>query len=75
MDLASEVAKLPGPSQEEVVGALGHEREDEQQVGDGQVDDEHVGRRPQGGRVAKDPQHHHVPTDGQYTFCLVPKHG
>lgn len=64
MDLAAELAELPRAAAEEVDDALGEQGQHEQKVGDGQVHDEHVRRRPERRELAEDFQDERVADEG-----------
>ena len=67
MDLAAEVSEPPRSASEKVERALWDEGEHEEQIGNGQVHDEGVGRCAQRLELGQDADHHPVASDGYHS--------
>ena len=70
MNLTAQVAKLPWSAQKEIVGAFRNHGDHQQQIGHGQIDDQHVGRCPQRRIVTENPQSDDVTTNGDRPFTI-----
>ena len=68
MNLTSQVSKPPRSSSEKIENAFRNKTNHEQQIGSGQIHNEHVGRSPKIGIAAKDSQNTDVPKNSRRTY-------
>lgn len=71
MNLTGCVTKPPWSSQQEIVNGFRNERQHQHEIGDGQIDNQHIRWSAQRRKVAEDLQHNVVSTESKHTFTKI----
>ena len=71
MDLACSISELPVAAAEEVVAAFRNESDHQTEIGETQVEDQHVGRSAQRRIRAEDLQHDEVSRNRAGTYYIA----